>query len=297
VTKQLSNLVASLRVAPGSTVALESDFDPRFTPDWLERRDADEQLRMTIDALAEYQERLAAQNTYGLLVVLQGIDGSGKDSTIRHVTSGLNPQGVVVHSFKTPSVEELDHDYLRRYAVQLPARGVIGIFNRSHYEEVLIVRVHPELLERQHIPRPLSHDHIWRRRYAEMNDWERYLTDNGFRVVKLFLNVSKGEQRERFLARIDTPDKNWKFSAADIQERAYWDDYQRAFSEMLSNTSTEWAPWYVIPADHKWFARIAVGAILAHVLAELHPRYPTLDPAGRKALEDAGAALEAEGHS
>jgi PPK2 family polyphosphate:nucleotide phosphotransferase len=297
VTNQLSRLIASFQVTPGSTVALGPDFDPGFKPNWLEKQDADEQLRMTIDALAEYQQRLAAQNTYGLLVVLQGIDGSGKDGTIRHVTSGLDPQGIVVHSFKTPSVEELDHDYLWRYAVRLPARGAIGIFNRSHYEEVLVVRVHPELLERQHIPRPLVHEHVWRRRYAEINDWERYLTDNGFRVVKLFLNVSKNEQRERFLARIDTPDKNWKFSAADIQERSYWDDYQRAFSEMLSNTSTDWAPWYVIPADHKWFARIAVSAILAQVLAELDPKYPTLDPESRKALEEAGAELEAEGPS
>jgi PPK2 family polyphosphate:nucleotide phosphotransferase len=293
--KRLGHLIGSLRVAPGSTVALGSGFDPGFTPDWLERGDAVEQMQMTTDVLAEYQQRLAAQNTYGLLVVLQGIDGSGKDSTIRHVASGLNPAGVVVHSFKTPSVEELDHDYLWRYATRLPARGVIGIFNRSHYEEVLVVRVHPELLERQHIPRPLVHDHIWRRRYAEINDWERYLTDNGFRIVKLFLNVSKDEQRKRFLARIDEPDKNWKFSAADVQERRYWDDYQEAFSEMLSKTSTEWAPWYVIPADHKWFARIAVGAILAHVLAELDPKYPTLDPESRKALEEAGAALKAEG--
>ena len=293
--KRLSHLIGSLRVAPGSTVELGSGFDPGFTPDWLGKGDAVELLQMTTNALAEYQQRLAAQNTDGLLVVLQGIDGSGKDSTIRHVTSGLNPAGVVVHSFKTPSVEELDHDYLWRYATRLPARGVIGIFNRSHYEEVLVVRVHPELLERQHIPRPLEHDHIWRRRYGEINDWERYLTDNGFRIVKLFLNVSKEEQRKRFLARIDEPDKNWKFSAADVEERRYWDDYQRAFSEMLSKTSTEWAPWYVIPADHKWFARVAAGTILAHVLAELDPKYPTLDPASRKALEEAGAALEAEG--
>ena len=206
--------------------------------------------------LAEYQERLAAQDTYGVLVVLQALDAAGKDGTIRHVMSGVNPQGVAVSSFKAPSAEELDHDYLWRHARALPARGEIGIFNRSHYEEVLVVRVHPETLEAERLPREGKDRDVWARRYREINDWERYLVDNGIRVVKMFLNLSREEQRTRFLKRIDRPEKNWKFSAADVRERRYWDDYQQAYSDMLSHTSTEWAPWYVLPADHKWFTRI-----------------------------------------
>jgi hypothetical protein len=183
---------------------------------------------------------------------------------------------------------------LWRYACKLPARGDIGIFNRSHYEEVLVVRVHPELLERQRLPKESKGHDVWKRRYREINDWERYLTDNGIKVVKLFLNLSKEEQRRRFLARIDVPDKNWKFSANDARERRYWDDYQKAFSQMLSATSTTWAPWYVVPADRKWFARICVSAILAHTLFEIDPRYPTVDDAARNQLLEAKRALEAE---
>ena len=251
-------------------------------------------LAQGIELLAEYQARLAAQDTYGVLVVLQALDAGGKDGTIRHVMSGVNPQGVAVHSFKVPSAEELDHDYLWRYARRLPGRGEIGIFNRSHYEEVLVVRVHKQLLERQKLPRAARGKDIWDRRYREINDWERYLSDNGFRIVKLFLNLSKEEQRIRFLRRNDLPDHNWKFSSADIEERDYWDDYQRAFSEMLSSTSTEWAPWYVIPADRKWYARIAAAAVIAHALIELDPRYPTVGDATRRELEKVKAALEAQ---
>src|SRR6266576_2386456 len=185
------------------------------------------------------------------------------------VMSGVNPQGVQVTGFKVPSAEELDHDYLWRYARHLPARGDIGIFNRSHYEEVLVVRVHPENLDRQRLPAGAKRKGIWERRYREINDWERYLTDNGFTLVKLFLNLSKEEQRTRFLKRIDLPEKNWKFSAADVRERARWDDYQKAFSEMLSATSTPWAPWYVIPADRKWFARVCAAAAIVHTLMEI----------------------------
>ena len=229
-----------------------------------------------------------------MLVVLQALDAGGKDGTIRHVMSGVNPQGVAVHSFKVPSAEELDHDYLWRYARRLPGRGEIGIFNRSHYEEVLVVRVHQQLLERQKLPRAARGKDVWRRRYREINDWELYLSDNGFRIVKLFLNLSKEEQRIRFLRRIDLPDHNWKFSSADIEERDYWDDYQRAFSEMLSSTSTEWAPWYVIPADRKWYARIAAAAAIVHTLIELDPRYPTVGDATRRELQKVKAALEAQ---
>jgi PPK2 family polyphosphate:nucleotide phosphotransferase len=229
-----------------------------------------------------------------VLVCLQSLDAGGKDGTIRHVMSGVNPQGVHVSSFKVPSAEELDHDYLWRYACRLPARGEIGIFNRSHYEEVLVVRVHPQLVDRQKLPKEVKDHGLWRRRYRDINNWERYLTDNGIAVVKLFLNLSKEEQRRRFLARIDRPEKNWKFSANDANERRYWDDYQKAFSQTLSETSTKWAPWYVVPADRKWFARLCVSAILAHTLIELDPRYPVLSDDSRAQLLVARDALEAE---
>jgi len=208
--------------------------------------------------------------------------------------SGVNPQGVSVHSFKVPSAEELDHDYLWRYAQRLPARGQIGIFNRSHYEEVLVVRVHPENLDREKLPRSAKRAGVWKRRYREINDWERYLTDNGFRIVKVFLNLSKEEQRTRFLRRLDLPDHNWKFSTADVRERERWDDYQQAFSEMLSHTSTDCAPWYVVPADRKWFARIGVGAVLVHTLMEIDPRFPAVTKEQRETLREAKEMLEAQ---
>ncbi|MBV9311316.1 MAG: hypothetical protein JOZ73_10810, partial [Solirubrobacterales bacterium] len=230
------------------------------------------------------QARLAAQDTWGLLVVIQAIDAGGKDGTIRHVMSGVNPQGVAVHSFKTPSQEELAHDYLWRYAARLPRRGQIGIFNRSHYEEVLVVRVHPENLDHQQLPPSSKKGNVWKRRYREINEWERYLSDNGIRIVKLFLNLSKEEQRARFLKRIDVPDRNWKFEAADVAERERWDDYQEAFSDMLSHTSTEWAPWHVIPADRKWFARLAAGAVIADTLMEIDPRFPRVSKQKREML-------------
>jgi len=206
----------------------------------------------------------------------------------------VNPQGVAVHSFKVPSAEELDHDFLWRYAKRLPARGEIGIFNRSYYEEVLVVRVHPELLERQKLPTAAKRGDVWKRRYREINDWERYLTDNGFKIVKLFLNLSKEEQRRRFLRRIDLPDHNWKFSSADVAERKRWDEYQKAFSEMLSHTSTEWAPWYVIPADRKWFGRIGAGAVLVHTLMQIDPKFPPVGKKQRDALLEVKASLEGE---
>jgi PPK2 family polyphosphate:nucleotide phosphotransferase len=291
---QLAKLVKTMRVAPGSKVNLPRDYDPEFTAGWLNKQEGAEGLRMGVELLAEYQDRLAAQDTYGLLVVLQGIDASGKDGTIRHVMSGVNPQGVTVHSFKVPSEEELSHDFLWRYAQRLPERGKIGIFNRSHYEEVLVVRVHPELLERQKLPDEARKKDVWQRRYRAINDWERYLVDNGYPIVKLFLHLSREEQRRRFLKRIDRPEKNWKFSAADANERAYWDDYQHAFGAMLTDTSTEHAPWYVIPADHKWFARIAVVGVLVALLSELDPQYPTVSPEALRALREARTRLEAE---
>jgi PPK2 family polyphosphate:nucleotide phosphotransferase len=292
--EQLESLIEPLRVKPGSKVVLHKDFDPGYTAKGLKKKDGAKTLELGIELLSEYQARLAAQDTYGVLVVLQGIDAAGKDGTIRHVMSGVNPQGLTVHSFKVPSEEELDHDFLWRYSLRLPERGQIGIFNRSQYEEVLVVRVHPDRLARERLPSALEGD-LWKRRYRQINDWERYLVENGIVVVKLFLNLSYEEQRQRFLARIDTPEKNWKFSAADVAERQRWDDYQIAFSEMLSHTSTEWAPWYVIPADHKWFARIAAGAVLVQALVDIDPQFPVSNDEELRALRAARAQLESDG--
>ena len=234
--KRIAEFIEPLRVKPGSKVTLAKDFDPAFKAGFVKKKDGLELLQRGVELMAEYQERLAAQDTYGVVVVLQALDAAGKDGTIRHVMSGVNPQGVSVHSFKVPSAEEINHDYLWRYARALPGRGEIGIFNRSHYEEVLVVRVHPENLERQRLPKEARGRDVWKRRYRDINDWERHLADNGFKIVKLLLNLSQEEQRVRFLRRIDLPDHNWKFSAADARERTYWDDYQKAFSEMLSAT-------------------------------------------------------------
>jgi PPK2 family polyphosphate:nucleotide phosphotransferase len=289
-----AGFVERLRVTPGSKVVLPGGFDPgdRFG---VHRKDEGARLlQRGVELLAEYQDRLSAQHTYSVLVVLQGMDASGKDSTVRHVMSGVNPQGVHVSSFKVPSAEELDHDYLWRHERGLPARGEIGIFNRSHYEEVLAVRVHPENLAREQLPPECTGPDIWKRRYRDINDWERYLAGNGIRLVKLFLNLSREEQRIRFLRRIDRPEKNWKFSASDVRERRYWDDYQRAYSKMLTHTSTEWAPWYVLPADHKWFTRLCAAAVIAQALIEIDPRYPVPDEAARQELLRARAELEAE---
>jgi PPK2 family polyphosphate:nucleotide phosphotransferase len=292
--QRIAELIEPLRVKPRSKVDLARDFDPAYKAGVVKKKDGRQLLQTGIEMLASYQRRLAAQDTYGVLVCLQALDAGGKDGTIRHVMSGVNPQGVHVSGFKVPSAEELEHDYLWRYARQLPARGDIGIFNRSHYEEVLVVRVHPENLDRQKLPAEAKGKGVWDRRYREINDWERYLTDNGFKVVKLFLNLSKEEQRTRFFKRLDLPEKNWKFSAADVRERKRWDDYQRAFSEMLSATSTSWAPWYVIPADHKWFARICVGAVLVHTLIDIDPQYPAVSAARREELLVVKGELEAQ---
>jgi len=292
--KLLAEFIKPLRVEPGSKVRLTKDFDPGYKAGFLKKKDGIPLLQAGVAVLEEYQARLAAQDTWGVLVCLQALDAGGKDGTIRHVMSGVNPQGVRVSGFKVPSAEELEHDYLWRYAQRLPGRGEIGIFNRSQYEEVLVVRVHPELLDRQKLPAAARGSGVWNRRYREINDWERHLADNGFKIVKLFLNLSKEEQRIRFLRRVDLPEKNWKFSAADAREREYWDDYQAAFSDMLSHTSTEWAPWYVIPADHKWFARICASSVLAYTLMEIDPKYPEVDKAREKDLAETRKLLEAE---
>jgi PPK2 family polyphosphate:nucleotide phosphotransferase len=289
----MTDLIDPLLISPGSTVRLSRDHDPSYTGP-VTRPEADALLAEGVDLLATYQDRLAAQDTFGVLLVLQGLDASGKDSTIKHVMSGLNPQGVTVRAFKQPSAEELDHDFLWRYQCALPGRGRIGIFNRSHYEEVLVVRVHPELLAGERLPAAARKDGVWARRYREINDWERYLVGNGIHVVKIMLNVSKQEQARRFLKRIDKPAKNWKFSASDVRERRYWDDYQRAFDGMLSQTSTPWAPWYVVPADHKWFSRLATAAVLVMALKAINPRYPSVSAADRALMAQARAGLVAE---
>jgi PPK2 family polyphosphate:nucleotide phosphotransferase len=280
----VTELIEPLRVAPGSAVNLSRDHDPGYTGP-VRRKEAGDLLASGVELLAEYQTRLAAQGSFGVLVVLQGIDASGKDGTVKHVMSGVNPQGVAVRSFKQPSAEELRHDFLWRYQCALPGRGEIGIFNRSHYEEVLVVRVHPDLLAAEQPPRLTGkraagrQQDRWARRYRDINEWERHLADSGIHVVKIMLNLSRREQAKRFLKRIDHPEKNWKFSSSDVRERRYWDDYQRAFSEMLSATSTGHAPWYVVPADHKWFTRLATAAAIVHALREINPQYPGPDPA------------------
>jgi PPK2 family polyphosphate:nucleotide phosphotransferase len=289
----IHDFVTQFRVQPGSRVKLPRDFDPAATPG-LNSDDAEGLLAEGIELLSEYQERLAAQDTQSLLVIIQAIDAAGKDGTIRHVMSGVNPQGVTVSSFKVPSAEEMDHDFMWRYNKALPARGMIGIFNRSYYEELLVVRVHQGILEGQKLPPEKKDKGIWTRRFRQINDWEAYLTDQGYTIVKLFLNLSKEEQRTRFLARIDTPEKNWKFSAQDVKERAYWDDYQAAFSDVLSRSSTAAAPWYVIPADNKWYARIAAAGIIADAIIRMNPRFPELDEEARAALLESRAQLIAE---
>jgi PPK2 family polyphosphate:nucleotide phosphotransferase len=289
----MTDLIEPLRVAPGAAARLSRDHDPGYTGQ-VTRAEAGDLLADGVKLLAEYQDRLAAQDTFGVLLVLQGLDASGKDGTIKHVMSGVNPQAVEVHSFKQPSVEELNHDFLWRYQRALPGRGRIGIFNRSHYEEVLVVRVHQDLLAAERMPASARGQGIWARRYREINDWERYLADNGIVVVKVMLNLSWQEQARRFLDRIDHPEKNWKFSPSDVRERGYWDDYQVAFEEMLSQTSTKWAPWYVAPADHKWFSRLATAAVLVTALGAIDPKYPAADPAVRDQMAQVRDELAAE---
>jgi len=291
---RIHELIEPLRVTPGSKVRLPKDFDPGYTGELVKKEQATELLKQGVEWLSEFQMRLAAQDTWSLLVIFQAMDAAGKDGTIRHVMSGVNPQGVEVTSFKVPSDLERDHDYLWRTALRLPARGMIGIFNRSYYEEVLVVRVHPQILDGQKMPRSSKGKDVWQRRFREINDWERYLTDNGTRIVKLFLNVSKDEQKQRFLDRIEEPESNWKFSASDARERVHWDEYQKAFGDMLSNTSTPWAPWHVIPADRKWFMRLSAAAVILDALMELDPTWPTPTPEAREEMLKAKAELLAE---
>jgi len=269
---------------PGDTMGLKSEAKPR----------AKEGLAMGVQALAGLQDRLYAQDKWGVLLIFQAMDAAGKDGAIKHVMSGINPQGCDVHSFKSPSADDLDHDYLWRAMKVLPNRGHIGIFNRSYYEETLVVRVHPEYLARQKIPAKLTGKHLWSQRFEDINAFEKYLTRNGIVVCKFFLNVSKEEQKRRFLSRIEEKSKNWKFSAADAAERGHWDEYMHAYERMIRNTSTSHAPWHVIPADNKWFTRLAVAATVVEIMESLHLSFPKVSEAQLKELAAAKKALLSE---
>ena len=272
-------------IDPGDTGELKSDDKAR----------AKEALANGVEALSELQDMLYAQDRWSLLLIFQAMDAAGKDGTIKHVMSGVNPQGVEVHSFKAPSAEELDHDYLWRCATRVPERGRIGIFNRSYYEEVLVTRVHPEILERQKLPRKLAGKRIWEERFDDIKAYERYLTRNGVAIRKFFLHVSKPEQKRRFLSRLEEQAKNWKFSLSDMNERQYWKDYQDAYEDMIRHTSSEHAPWYVVPADNKWFTRLVVAAAVVDALDGLDLAFPKVDTAMRKELGVARKRLEDEG--
>lgn len=280
-------------VPPGKRIRL-GDYDPGHTGEFENKEQAESKLRADVERLAQFQDVLYAQNTYALLIIFQAMDASGKDSTIKHVMSGVDPQGCQVFSFKAPSAEELDHDYLWRSTKSLPERGRIGIFNRSYYEEVLVVRVHPEILERQQLPPEAKGPDIWQRRFEEINNFERYLTRNGIAVLKFFLNVSQEKQRSRFLKRINTPEKNWKFSLTDVKERAHWDDYMAAYEDMFNHTSTPEAPWNIIPADNKWFMRAAVADVIIAKLESMNLSYPTVGEEHQENLLKAKAILEQE---
>ncbi len=271
-----------------------SQIDPADTWRLRSRQQAGELLQRGIERLTELQEMLYAQDRWSVLLIFQAMDAAGKDSTIKHVMSGVNPQGCQVVSFKQPSAEELDHDFLWRSARRLPERGRIGIFNRSYYEEVLVVRVHPELLAKQKPPSKLVTKQIWEQRFTDINAHERYLTRNGTVIRKFFLHVSREEQKRRFLSRLDEPEKHWKFSLADVQERAHWEAYQHAYEEMIRNTTTKEAPWYVVPADNKWFTRLAVAAAVIDTLEELELAYPKVDSVKRRELATAREALADE---
>lgn len=289
-----SKLADAFKVTHGKSFRLK-DFDPAAAGKHLSKDKAEELLQKDIVESAELQDKLYAQDQWAVLLIFQAMDAAGKDGAIKHVMSGVNPQGVQVHSFKQPSTEELNHDFMWRAASRLPERGNIGIFNRSYYEEVLVVRVHQELLAKQHLPPQLITKKIWAERMEDMCCFESFLTRNGIIVRKFFLNVSKEEQKRRFLKRLDEPEKNWKFSEADVHERQHWDEYMKAYEEMIQQTATPYAPWYVVPADHKWFTRLVVSSVIIQTLKDLKLSYPKVDPARRKELEAARSALE--GHS
>lgn len=291
IEKKTLKLATAFQVTDGESFRLD-DFHAADTKDLLSKDQAAELMERNLRELQDLQEKLYAQDQWALLLIFQAMDAAGKDGVIKHVMSGVNPQGCQVFSFKQPSAEDLSHDFLWRTTKCLPERGHIGIFNRSYYEEVLIVRVHQELLAKQHLPPQLVTKRIWKERFEDIRNLESYLTRNGIVVRKFFLHVSKEEQRQRFLKRLDEPEKNWKFSDADVHERQYWKDYTSAYEDMIRHTATPEAPWYVIPADHKWFMHVAASSAIIDTLEGLKVAFPTVDPARRKELEGARSLLE-----
>jgi PPK2 family polyphosphate:nucleotide phosphotransferase len=292
ITTKAREFATPFRVTDGKKFRLK-DYDPGDTLTFgaKDKDRAKEALASGVQALSELQDKLYAQDQWAVLLVFQAMDAAGKDGVIKHVMSGVNPQGCEVHSFKAPTSEELDHDYLWRCSKRVPERGRIGIFNRSYYEEVLVVRVHPQILQKQKVPRELLTKRLWDERHEDIRSFERYLGRNGVLVRKFFLNVSKEEQKKRFLERIDQPDKNWKFSTADSHERKHWNDYQRAYEDMIRATATKEAPWYVVPADNKWFSRLVVAAAVIDALSSLDLAYPVIDAAQKKELAAAKKEL------
>jgi PPK2 family polyphosphate:nucleotide phosphotransferase len=293
IAKKARKIAEPFRITRGKDFRLK-DIDPGDTL-WLKAEDkpkAKEALVNGVEALAHYQEMLYAENRRSLLLIFQAIDAAGKDGAIKHVLSGVNPQGCDVHSFKAPTSEDLDHDYLWRSMKVLPNRGHIGIFNRSYYEEVLVVRVHPAFLEKQKLPRDLVTKHIWRERFEDIRNFEQYLTRNGVVILKFFLHLSKKEQKRRFMERLENPEKHWKFSSADMAEREFWDQYMEAYEDMIRHTATKYAPWYVVPADNKWFTRVVVAAAIIEALAGLDLQFPEVGKPKLRELAAARAALE-----
>jgi PPK2 family polyphosphate:nucleotide phosphotransferase len=286
-------LVKRYRIENGKKFRLK-EFDSADTGHLKSKDHAKELLERGIASMADLQDKLYAQDRWGVLLIFQAMDAAGKDGVIKHVMSGVNPQGCQVYSFKAPSSEELNHDFLWRTMQRVPERGRIGIFNRSYYEEVLIARVHPEVLKNERIPESVVTKNIWKERFEDINSFESYLTRNGIVVRKFFLNLSKKEQKQRFLDRLDQPEKNWKFSVPDIRERRCWDDYHEAYEDMIVHTATKDAPWYVVPADNKWFTRLVVAAAIVDTMDALKLAYPTVDPAKRKELKAAKQMLEKE---
>jgi PPK2 family polyphosphate:nucleotide phosphotransferase len=293
--KKIRKLVEPLRITNGKKFRLK-DIDPADTGTLKSevKEESRELLARGVELLADEQARLYAQDRWGVLLIFQAMDAAGKDGTIKHVTSGIDPQGLQVFSFKAPSSEELDHDFMWRCLKALPERGRIGIFNRSYYEEVLAVRVHQEYLERQKLPRELITKKVWDERYQDIRAIERYLSRNGYLILKFFLHVSKKEQKKRFMERLDFPEKNWKFSATDARERQYWDTYMDSFEQMIQNTATDYAPWYVIPADNKWYTRLAVSDAIIDAMETLKLKFPKIDGAKKKELAIARKMLMSE---
>ena len=291
IVKRAAELSESFRVSDGEGFRLK-DFHPDDTLDFKDedKPSAQEALATGVEALAELQDKLYAQDRWAVLLIFQAMDAAGKDGAIKHVMSGTNPQGCQVFSFKSPTSEELDHDYLWRCMRCLPERGRIGVFNRSYYEETLVIRVHPELLEKQKLPKELITKDIWNERYKDIRGFERYLSRNGVLIRKFFLHVSKGEQKKRFLERLDKPEKNWKFSASDAKERGHWDEYMEAYEQTIRETATKAAPWYVVPADNKWFTRVVVAAAVIDAMASLDLEYPKV---GKEKLKELAVAREA----